>query len=316
MDRLTSIIAFMRAADAGTFAGAASAIGVNGSAVSKSVGRLESHLGVRLFQRTTRALALTDDGRVYYERCARVLADLDEAEAAMSQRSQSLRGRLAIDLPVALGRLYVAPALTNFLRRHPELELVATLNNRFVDLVGEGYDAVVRIGDVSDSSLVGRRLVAVPAVVCASPAYLAEMGTPERPKDLARHRCITFVAGPSTRASPWRFAADSPDRRTVELTVGGRIRLNSAEAAIDAAVAGVGLVQVHAYLAASALATGRLCAVLQDHAPTDSAALWVLYPSSRHLSPKVRAFVDFITDLFTPTPIWERHPASPLTPSV
>ncbi len=150
MDRLTSIIAFMRAADAGTFAGAAAAIGVNGSAVSKSVGRLESHLGVRLFQRTTRALTLTDDGRAYYERCARVLADLDEAEAAMSQRSQSLRGRLAVDLPVALGRLYVAPALTDFLRSHPELELVATLNNRFVDLVGEGYDAVVRIGDVGD----------------------------------------------------------------------------------------------------------------------------------------------------------------------
>ncbi len=150
MDRLTSIIAFMRAADAGSFAGAASAIGVNGSAISKSVGRLENHLGVRLFQRTTRALTLTDDGRAYYERCARVLADLDEAETAMSQRSQSLRGRLSVDLPVALGRLYVAPALTHFLRSHPELELVATLNNRFVDLVAEGYDAVVRIGDVSD----------------------------------------------------------------------------------------------------------------------------------------------------------------------
>jgi DNA-binding transcriptional LysR family regulator len=316
MDRLTSIIAFMRAADAGTFAGAAAAIGVNGSAVSKSVGRLESHLGVRLFQRTTRALTLTDDGRAYYERCARVLADLDEAEAAMSQRSQSLRGGLAVDLPVALGRLYVAPALPDFLRSHPELELVATLNNRFVDLVAEGYDAVVRIGAVGDSSLVGRRLVAVPAVVCASPAYLAEMGTPERPKDLARHRCITFVAGPSARPWPWRFAADGADRRTVELAVGGPLRLNSAEAAIDAAVAGMGLVQVHAYLAAPALATGRLCAVLQDHAPTDSADLWVLYPSSRHLSPKVRAFVDFITDLFTPAPIWERSSVAPLTLSI
>jgi LysR family transcriptional regulator for bpeEF and oprC len=156
----------------------------------------------------------------------------------------------------------------------------------------------------------------VPTVVCASPPYLAEMGTPERPRDLARHRCITFVAGPSARAWPWRFAADDPDRRTVELAVGGPLRLNSAEAAVDAAVAGVGLVQVHTYLAAPSLAAGRLCAVLQDHAPTDSAGLWVLYPSSRHLSPKVRAFVDFITDLFTPAPIWERNPVAPVTPSI
>lgn len=172
MDKLGSILAFVRTAELGSFAAAGELLGVHGSAVSKSVARLEDYLGVRLFHRTTRALSLTEEGRLFHARCAKILDDLEDAEVTMSHKSKSLQGRLTVGLPVALGRLYILPAIGNLLAEHPGLSITTTFTDRYVDLVNEGYDVVVRIGELEDSSLVGRKLSQIEYIVCAAPSYL------------------------------------------------------------------------------------------------------------------------------------------------
>lgn len=303
MDRLSSISAFVRTAEQGSFARAGKTLGVHGSAVSKSVARLEEHLGLRLFNRTTRSLSLTEEGRIFLVHCQRILGDLDEVESAMSRRAGLPRGRLTVTLPVALGRLYILPALCQLLIAHPEVEVVALLEDRHVDLVAEGYDAAVRIGSPPDSSLIGRRLTTVRYTVCASDAYLTEMGAPQTPSDLARHRCVTFVPSAGARPAPWRFAGDAVGG-SYDLPVSGPLKVNNAEALVAAAEQGAGLVQLHAYLAAPAIAAGRLRPVLEDFVAADGPPITVLYPSARQLSPKMRMFVDFVSDLFSPYPPW------------
>lgn len=304
MDRLASISAFVRTAEQGSFARAGQTLGVHGSAVSKSVARLEEHLGLRLFHRTTRSLSLTEEGQVFLEGCLRILGDLDEVERTMSRRSGLPRGRLTVALPVALGRLHILPALSRLFADHPGVELAVHLDDRYVDLVAEGFDAAVRIGMPTDSSLIGRRLTDVRYVVCASDAYLTEMGVPEVPEDLLRHRCVTFVPAVGARPSPWRFARGDP-RTSFDLAVSGPLRLNNAEALVAAAVEGAGLVQLHAYLATPAIAAGRLRPVLEAFFADDGPPITVLYPSARQLSPKTRMFVDVLTALFSPNPPWE-----------
>lgn len=306
MDKLGSILAFVRTAELGSFAAAGELLGVHGSAVSKSVARLEDYLGVRLFHRTTRALSLTEEGRLFHARCAKILDDLEDAEVTMSHKSKSLQGRLTVGLPVALGRLYILPAIGNLLAEHPGLSITTTFTDRYVDLVNEGYDVVVRIGELEDSSLVGRKLSQIEYIVCAAPSYLAAHGTPKTLTDLKDHRCITFVPTPSARPSPWRFA--DPDRpgSSIDVPVAGPIRVNNAEALLDAAAAGTGLVQLHSYLALPAIAKGKLVPVLQDFTSTDGPPIYALYPSARQISPKVRAFIDLVMGLFAPIPVWKR----------
>lgn len=303
MDRLSSISAFVRTVEQGSFARAGKTLGVHGSAVSKRVARLEEHLGLRLFHRTTRSLSLTEEGQVFLEHCQRILDDFEDVEHAMSRRAGLPRGRLTVTLPVALGRLHILPALTRLLADHPEVELVTLLDDRHVDLVAEGYDAAVRIGAPQDSSLIGRRLATIRYVVCASENYLAEMGIPESPQDLVRHRCITFVPSAGARSSPWRFAG-SDGGESYDLPVSGPLKVNNAEALVEAAEHGAGLVQLHSYLAAPAIASGRLSPVLEEFA-ADGPPIMVLYPSARQLSPKMRIFVDMVTGLFSPRPPWE-----------
>lgn len=311
MDRLGCIIAFVRTAELGSFAGAGGTLGVHGSAVSKSVARLEDYLSVRLFHRNTRALSLTEEGRIFHARCAKILDDLEDAEVTMSQKSRTLQGRLTVSLPVALGRLHLAPALADFMAEHPALKITTVLSDSKVDLVNEGYDVVVRIGTPADSSLVGRRLAQIQKIVCAAPSYLASCGTPETLDDLTQHRCVTFARSPSARPSPWRFA--DPDRlgSSIDVAVGGPLQINNSEAILDAAVAGVGLVQLHSYLAIPAITSGTLVPVLQDLASTDGPPVYALYPSARQISPKVRAFVDLVAGLLSPVPVWERGQLEP-----
>lgn len=304
MDRLASISAFVRTAEQGSFARAGKTLGVHGSAVSKSVARLEAHLGIRLFHRTTRSLSLTEEGQVFLEHCQRILDDFEDVEHAMSRRAGLPRGRLTVSLPVALGRLHILPALTRLFADHPEVELVTLFEDRHVDLVAEGYDAAVRIGTPPDSSLIGRRLTTLRYTVCAADGYLAEMGTPETPQDLAWHRCITFVPTPGARPSPWRFAGEAGGA-SYDLPVSGPLQVNNAEALVEAAENGAGLVQLHAYLAAPAIESGRLRPVLEEFVAADGPPIMVLYPSARHLSPKVRIFVDFVAGLFSPCAPWE-----------
>lgn len=311
MDRLGCITAFVRTAELGSFAAAGGTLGIHGSAVSKSVARLEDYLGVRLFHRNTRALSLTEEGRIFHARCVKILDDLEDAEVTMSQKCKSLQGRLTVSLPVALGRLHIAPALADFMAEHPALKITTVLSDSKVDLVNEGYDVVIRIGKPADSSLVGRRLAQIQKIVCAAPSYLASYGRPETLADLTQHRCVTFARSPSARPSPWRFADPGQPESSFDLPVEGPLRINNSEAILDAAMAGIGLVQLHSYLAIPAITSGRLVPVLQDFASTDGPPVYALYPSARQISPKVRTFIDLVAGLLSPVPIWEREQPDP-----
>jgi LysR family transcriptional regulator, regulator for bpeEF and oprC len=294
-DRLGSILAFVRTAELGSFASAAKALGISSSAVSKSVARLEARLGVRLFQRTTRTLGLTEEGRVFFDTCSRILNDLSDAERTMRERAGSPAGTLKVELPSALGRLRIAPALGRLTAQNPDLRVEVAFGDRLADLYEAGLDAVVRIGEPRDTRLMVRRVGTVRYIVCGAPAYLGAHGRPERPDDLNRFECIRRIPLGSDRAAAWRFASPvtaEPFEREVE----GTLSFNSNEVILDAGLAGSGLVQLHGYMAQPHLASGRLEQVLADYA-VDGPPISVLFPSSRNLAPKVRAFIDMVAEV-------------------
>jgi LysR family transcriptional regulator for bpeEF and oprC len=291
---LSGIVAFVRAAQARSFVGAAATLGITPSGVSKAVSRLEDRVGARLLNRTTRRVTLTPDGEEFFERCRQALADLEEAEGVLSLGRGQPRGRLKVNLPVSLGRLFIVPALPALLRGHPLLELEASLTDRLVDVVDEGFDAVVRISELRDSSLIARKIWQTRMVVCGSPAYLAAREKPAHPDDLAAHDRVQFLYPGSGRPYHWRFCG--PDGRGFELPASGRLSLNSGEAMVEAAVAGSGLIQVNDFLAVHAIEAGRLRPVLLDWL-ADGPPIHVLYPRPRRHSAKVQTFVDFIAGL-------------------
>lgn len=308
LDRITDIIAFVRVADARSFTIAAEQLGLSRSAVGKCVTRLEDQLGVRLLHRTTRSVTPTDEGEAFYERCVRILADLEEVELAMMSRSERPRGRLRLDLPVSFGRLHVLPLLHRFMETWPEVVVNVTFTDRYVDLIDEGVDLALRIGGEDDSRLVARTLAPHRLVTCATPDYLAAHGTPRTPADLADHSCLAFThAG---RPTEWRFrttpdgAGDPPtDNRTVP--VHGRFCASNAEALRDAALAGYGIGQFATFLVGDDLRAGRLVPLLESYA-VDGAPVRAVYPTSRHLSPKVRRFVDLLVAAWRAEPPWDR----------
>jgi DNA-binding transcriptional LysR family regulator len=279
----------------GSFAGAGKALGISASGVSKSVARLETRLGLRLFQRTTRALSLTDDGQDFYRQCDRILEELEEAERSMSDRAASPTGVLKVELPAALGRMRIAPALAQLTGRYPDLRVEASFSDQLTDLFEAGLDAVVRIGDPNDTRLMVRRVGEVQHIVCAAPSYIEAHGEPRSPSDLARFACIARAANGATCPGAWKFA--TPDEGVpFELEPSGRLRFDSSDVIIDAGVAGAGLVQLHRYMAEPYLKSGQLVQVLSDYAATGT-PVSVLFPSSRHLAPKVRVFIDFVAAL-------------------
>jgi LysR family transcriptional regulator for bpeEF and oprC len=294
MDQLNAIRVFARVAELGSFARAADALGMSRAMVTTRVAQLEARLGARLLHRTTRRVGLTDDGRAYYERCLRILADLDEAEEALGRRRTRPSGRLRVQLPVALGRLFVIPALPRLLERYPGLELEVRLANRVVDLVEEGVDCAIRLGQPPEQSLVARRIASTRLATCASPEYLRRRGVPRLPDDLARHDCIAFLDLATGRPADWVFARAGA---SVARAPGGRLAFNSMEAAVEAAAAGLGVAQVLSSLAEGAVVAGRLRPLLVDWA-AEGPPLYVAYPHHRHLSAKIRAFVDFAAEVF------------------
>jgi LysR family transcriptional regulator, regulator for bpeEF and oprC len=298
-DKLGSILAFVRVAELGSFAKAAEALGVSPSAVSKSVTRLEDRLGLRLFQRTTRTLGLTEEGRVFHRRCAAILRELDEAERSMRERASVPTGVLKVELPTALGRMVIAPQLGTLTDRHPQLQVDASFDDRLTDLVEAGLDAVVRIGEPRDSRLMVKRVGMVRYIVCGSPAYVAAHGIPQSPADLPRFNCIRRVPHGSAGYASWKFAREgSGEAFTVE--VAGTLSFDSNDVIMDAGLAGTGLVQVHTYMARPYLRSGQFVEVLGAYA-APGPPISVLFPSNRHLAPKVRVFIDFIADLLTRT---------------
>ena len=291
MDRFDAMLVFTRIVELGGFAKAADSLQMPRASVTVLIKQLEAHLGVQLLHRTTRQVSPTLDGAAYYQRCVILLADLEEAEGLF--RSSQPKGTLRVEMPAAVGRLVVLPALPEFTDRYPQIELEVGLNDRPVDLIREGVDCVIRGGLTMDDSLVARPLVQMDQVTCASPAYLLAHGVPQSLDDLSGHQVVEY------------FSSASGKRYGLEFQVGDQVRLpdlpkrlavNSAEGYLAACVAGYGLVQTPHYHVAQLLREGRLQEVLSDCLPP-RLALTALYPQHRQLSPRVRVFVDWLVEL-------------------
>ena len=287
MDRLDATRIFVAVADAGSLSAGARRLGLPLATVSRKLAALESHLDARLLARTTRRIALTEAGRRYLDAGRRVLLDMEEAERAVAGAHGVPRGRLGMSAPIVFGRLHVLPLVTDFLVEHPAVDVRLMLTDRVVDLLDEGLDMAVRIGDLPDAAMVAARVGTVGRVVCGSPGYLAARGTPARPDDLAGHDCIAFSSAQAVEN--WIFPR--PDGGETAAPVRTRLLVSTAEAAIDAAIAGLGLTRVLSYQAEAALESGRLCRVLQAFEPPP-VPVSLVYPEGRLLPAKVRAFID------------------------
>lgn len=279
---------FSAVVDAGSFVGAAEALGLSRAAVSRLVGELESRLGVRLLHRTTRRLSLTDEGRIFHLRCKAVLAELDEAEAEVSARSGAARGLLKLNVPVTFGLLHLAPLWSEFMARHPGVVLDITLSDRVVDLVEEGYDLAVRIGRLASSSLIGRRLSSTRMVLCASPGYLAAHGAPRHPRDLADHAVISYSL--FSMGEQWEF--EGPDG-AVSVKVEPRMRTNSGDTCRQAALHDSGIVLQPSFLVGEDVEAGRLVELMPEHRSIEL-GIYAVYASRQHVSPKVRLLIDHL----------------------
>ncbi|UPG85495.1 LysR family transcriptional regulator [Luteibacter aegosomatis] len=291
-ERLKGIGAFVAVAEAGSFAAAAERLHLTGSAVGKAIARLESRLGTRLFERTTRRLELTDAGTAFLRVCTRVLSELEEAEHVLAHEGDEPTGRIRIDLPVTFGRLQVMPRMLPFLHRHPGLQAVISFTDRFVDVVDEGIDVGVRIGgpDQWPATLAHAYLGHERKVFCASPSYLAAHGTPHSLDALTPHAAIVY-AKPDGTASPWLIRhGDGPlERHAPE----ARLVLASAEAQVDAVASGFGITQLPTWLIGDHLTDGRLVAILPQH-DTEGLPMHVVWPRARQWLPKVSALVDYL----------------------
>ncbi|MGF6158425.1 DNA-binding transcriptional LysR family regulator [Ensifer sp. KUDG1] len=308
MDRLSGLTAFVRTADLGSFVAAGRVLGLSASAVGKAVTNLERELGVRLLQRSTRSIRLTEEGRLFHERCRRILDDLDDAEASLAEAVAVPRGRLRVSVPIVSYHLLL-PVLPDFVRRYPEVELDLDFNDRIVDLIDEEVDVAIRSGVLPDSRLMTRALRPFQLLLCASPAYLDRHGTPECPRDLDGHDAIHFRFPNSRKLQEWPIAmppgGPEPQIRTI-------LNCNNMEALSGAVLSGLGIGCLPDFLARQPLSDGRLRTVLDAHldAPGQFHLLW---PSNRHLSPKVRVFVDFLSErLFADR--CERMPATQTAP--
>jgi len=288
MDRLEAMALLVAAVDAGSQSAAARKLRIPPATMSRKLSDLESHLGARLLVRSARRLALTDAGRAYVEACKRILEDVAEAERAAVGEYRSPRGQLLVTAPVVFGRLHVLPIVNAFLTSHGEIDVRLMLVDQVVNLVEERVDVAVRIGDLPDSSLVASRVGTVRRVACGSPTYLARRGTPRSPDDLRDHDCITFEAIAS--AEEWKFVAD---RFESIIPVHSRLAVNTAEAAIDAAIAGAGITRALSYQVADELRLGTLVLVLQEFEPP-AWPVSLVYAGGRYLPLKVRAFLDFV----------------------
>lgn len=288
MDSLGALRAFVQAAETGGFTEAGRRLGISPSAVSKAVVRLEERFGTRLFHRSTRSISLTPEGVKFLDRCHRILCEFEMAESELSQTCQELSGRLRVSLP-SLGALFL-PAIAVFARHHPQIELELDFTDRLVDVIEEGFDAVIRTGHQGDSRLMARKLGSYRRAVVASPDYLRRHGVPEKSEDLARHSCLVYRFPTTGKLDRWRFRRQD---EIFEADLTARMVLNSLEPQISLAEQGIGLVSIPDLSVRPQLANGTLVSVLEDYLDIPT-PLQVMWPSSRHLSPKLRAFVDFL----------------------
>jgi len=299
LDRLTAIQVFAQVVEAGSFAKAAERLGLSTSATSRQVAELEAHLQARLLNRTTRRVSLTESGRAFYERAVQLLADLGEAEAEASSAAVVPRGTIRLTTSVNFGVRHVAPAIAEFLRRHPEVRFDVSLSDRVVDLVEEGFDLAIRVGTPGADNLVARRLGETRLVPCASPDYLARHGAPSTPEELARHNCFTYEYVSPRQV--WRFRDRAGAERTVR--VSGSLHSNNGDLLAEVAAHGAGIVFEPAFIVGPDVRAGRLVPLLQEFVPPP-VPIFALYPSRKHLSAKVRRFVEFLLERFAAAQDW------------
>jgi len=281
-----------------SFVRAAAELGITQSGVSNAISRLEDQIGTPLLARTTRKVSLTEHGAAFFERCRQALAEIEEAEQVLKNAQLKPSGNLRIDMPVSFGRIKVVPLMGAFQARYPDIALRLTFNDRYVDLVEEGIDVSIRFGVLQDSSLIARRLGGAQLSVVGAPRYFTKHGTPKRPEDLAAHNCLAFTFRETRLAREWRFA-QSGAQGGVETALApkGNMSLSDGASVCDAARAGYGLAQLQDFFIDALVARGQLVSVLDKFKPA-AQPIWLVYPRTRHLSPKVRVFVDFMVEKF------------------
>ena len=301
MDRLISMEVFVQVVDQGSFAGAARHMGLSRAMVSKHIQALEERLGARLLNRTTRTVSLTEVGTAYYERCQTVLNDVEEAERVVGDLHHAPKGTLKINAPMSFGAQHLAEALTDFKAEYPDVMIDLSLNDRIVDLVEEGYDVAIRIGELADSSLIARKISVCRRVLCAAPSYLEKHGAPQTLRELTKHNCLLYTLSP--KLNEWRFIDQDGAGHSVR--VGGSLQANNGDVLRLAAIGGHGLVLEPTFIVGGDIERGDLVPVLTDYTPTEINIL-LIYPHNRYLTAKVRSFIDFMVEHFKGEPPWDQ----------
>ena len=302
MHDLSAMAVFAAIAEAGSLTLAAERLSLSKSAVSKQLSRLEERLGARLVNRNTRQVSLTEVGTVYFDFCARILEEAEAAEAAVANLQDAPRGRLRVNAPMSFGTMHLAEALTGFAKAYPEITVDLELTDALVDLVDSGIDVAVRITSMQDSTLIARQLAPARSMLAASPDYLARHGMPQHPRDLRNHNCMIYTLAP--HPGSWTFRA--PDGSSIPVQVRGTMRSNNGEVLREAAIAGLGILRDPTFISYRAIRDGRLVPLLSDF-ELPQFGIHAVYPNRRHLSPKVRAFIDFLDNHFGDPPYWDRH---------
>lgn len=301
MDRFEQMQTFVRVVDSGSLSAAADRLDIAKSAVSRRLAELESRLGVQLLNRTTRRINLTDSGRQFYRRCLRILADLEESEQQISSEHTELRGTIRIAAPLSFGILHLAPVLDDFLHEHGELILDLDLNDRLINLMDEGVDLGIRIGQLNDSSLVARRLAPVKRVLCASPGYLQAHGEPHHPEELSEHQGLSYSN--VSEGQQWQFY--HADGTPFSVRVPHRIRANNGDVLLQAAIDGLGILATTTFIAFRAIEQGLLKPVLCNY-ELNPVNVYAIYPAQRHLPGRVRTLIDYLASRFGDQPYWDK----------
>lgn len=298
MDRFHAMQVFTRVVDANSFTQAADTLGLPRATVTTTIQSLERLLQVRLLNRTTRRISLTPDGAAYYERCVRLLADLEETESSFRDVARGPKGRLRIDTPASIGRMMLLPHLCDFHKRYPDIELVIGMTDRPVDLVQEAVDCAIRVGDLQDSTMIAKRIGTFQSITCASPSYIASHGVPHTIADLSKHHAVHYFSSRTGRTIDWDFVVNGV---STEVKVKGTVSVNDADAYVTCGLQGFGLIQPALYMVQEHLDSGALVEVLPQWTPKPM-PISVVYLQNRHLAPKVRVFVDWISELFENCP--------------
>lgn len=296
MDKLKSLVIFIRSAQHQSFSEAARQLSMSPSAVSRAVARLEDDLGIRLLQRTTRSLTLTEDGAIFYQRCQQILDDLEAIELEVKQSQSQPKGTLRLNFSIALGKMHIAPRLTALANLYPELIFNVSFSDRMSDLIEEGIDATVRVGMSNDSRLVMQAVGTTYPITCAAPSYLKQAGIPDTPAEIDRHRCVNFVLPQSGREISWKF---EQDKQEISLPVKSYLQFDYAEALLEAAIEGAGIIQAPKYIVAETIKRGQLKPILESYASKEGTVIAIVYPQRKYLSAKVRVFLEFMTTLMS-----------------